>query len=97
MLQIISIALHYSQEGWEAPGIGAYDGASEQKFDAHRNPSNERIVGRHIRSVVEVLFADVDESATRTLRERTLADYVVLLREDVERTGDVDAREGESR
>ena len=58
-------------------------------FDAHRNPSDECIVGRHIRPVVGALFADVDEAATRALRERTLADCVALLREDAERTGDV--------
>ena len=65
-------------------------------FDAHRNPSDECIVGRHIRPVVGALF-DVDEAATRTLRERTLADCVSLLREDVQRTGDMYAREGEGR
>ena len=68
---------------------------SVRVFDAHRNPSDECIVGRHIRPVIGALFADIDEAATCALREKTLADCVTLLREDVERTGDKDAREGE--
>jgi Rrf2 family protein len=63
-------------------------------FDTHRNPNDACIVGRHIRPVVGALFADVDEAATRALRERTLADCIALMREDVKRTGDKDAREG---
>lgn len=66
-------------------------------FDAHRNPSDECIVGRHIRPVVGALFADVDEAAMRALQDRTLADCVALLREDVKRTGDKYARKGEGR
>lgn len=63
-------------------------------FESHANPSDECIVGRHIRPVVSTLFANVDEAAMHVLRERTLADCITLLREDAERTGDVDAREG---
>ncbi len=63
---------------------------SVRVFDAHRNPSDECIVGRHIRPVVGELFADVDHAATRALRERTLADCIALMRLDVERTGDRD-------
>lgn len=66
-------------------------------FGAHRNPSDECIVGRHIRPVVGALFADVDEAAMRALQDRTLADCVALLREDVKRTGDKYARKGEGR
>lgn len=72
-----------------------YGQESVHVFDAHRNPSGKCIVGRHIRPVVGALFADVDEAATRMLGEKTLADCVALLRADVERTGDKDAREGE--
>ncbi len=64
-------------------------------FEIHRNPSDQCIVGRHIRPVVGGLFADVDDAAMRVLREKTLADCIALMREDVERTGDVDTRKGE--
>ncbi|MDO4400900.1 MAG: Rrf2 family transcriptional regulator [Coriobacteriia bacterium] len=63
-------------------------------FDAHRNPSDACIVGRHIRPVIGELFADVDEAVMRALQGRTLADCIALMRADVERTGDKDAREG---
>ena len=66
-------------------------------FETHRNPNDACIVGRHIRPVVGALFADVDEAATRALREKTLADCIRLLREDVDRTGDKYAREGGAR
>ena len=62
-------------------------------FEVHRNPSDVCIVGRHIRPVVGALFAEVDEAAMRVLRGHTLADCIALLREDVEKTGDSDARE----
>lgn len=62
-------------------------------FEAHPNPSDVCIVGRHIRPVVGTLFADVNEAAMCVLRNRTLSDCIALLREDVEKTGDEDARE----
>ncbi len=64
-------------------------------FEIHRNPSDRCIVGRHIHPVVGGLFADVDDAAMRVLCEKTLADCIALMREDVERTGDVDTRKGE--
>lgn len=64
-------------------------------FEAHRNPSDKCIVGRHIRPVIGEMFAGVDGAAMRALREQTLADCIALMREDVERTGDVDTRKGE--
>lgn len=80
----------------ELPLLDVYRAVCGQEsahvFDAHRNPSNECIVGRHIRPVVGALFAAVDEAATHTLQQKTLADCVRLLHEDVKRTGDVDAR-----
>jgi hypothetical protein len=63
-------------------------------FEAHRNPSDTCIVGRHIRPVIGELFADVDEAVMRALHGRTLADCIALMREDVEKTDDKDAREG---
>ena len=63
-------------------------------FEAHRNPSDACIVGRHIRPVIGELFADVDEAVARTLRGQTLADCIALMREDVEKTGDGDIPEG---
>ena len=81
----------------ELPLLDVYQAACGQEavrvFEAHRNPSDACIVGRHIQPVVWALFADVDEAASRALREKTLADCIELLREDVERTGDKYARE----
>lgn len=85
----------------DLPLLDVYRAACGQEsvhvFDAHRNPSDACIVGRHIRPVVGALFADVNEAATRVLRGKTLADCVDLLREDVERTGDKGARKGEGK
>jgi DNA-binding IscR family transcriptional regulator len=65
-------------------------------FDAHRNPSDKCIVGRHIRPVIGDLFADVDEAAMRALEGRTLADCIALLREDAKKTGDEYLQEEEA-
>lgn len=72
----------------------ACERASVHVFDAHRNPSDRCIVGRHIGPVIGRLFADVDEAATCVLEQKTLADCIDLMRKDIEETNDPDDRKG---
>lgn len=49
-------------------------------FDLHQNPSDECIVGRHIKPVLTDMFAQAEAALSRALAEKTLADCVGLMR-----------------
>ena len=53
-------------------------------FELHQNPSDECIVGRHIRPVLADAFAKAEGEATRALRTTTLADCIENMRAIVE-------------
>ena len=45
-------------------------------FDLHQNPSDECIVGRHIKPVLTGMFAEIEDTFAQTLAKRTLADCI---------------------
>ncbi|MBP3885769.1 MAG: Rrf2 family transcriptional regulator [Olsenella sp.] len=59
-------------------------------FEAHRNPNDECIVDRHIRPVLDGLFAEASEAVTRDLASRTLADCIARLRSHARAAGDAE-------
>ena len=59
-------------------------------FDVHRNANDECIVGRHIGSVLDGMFAGVSAAATRELTSRTLADCIDALAGEIEQAGEAD-------
>ncbi len=48
-------------------------------FDLHQNPSDECIVGRHIKPVLTEMFAEIEDTFSRALAEKTLADCIRLI------------------
>ena len=53
-------------------------------LDIHQNPSDQCIVGRHIRPVLTGMFADMEEAFARSLADKTLADCIAGIRNRVE-------------
>ncbi len=49
-------------------------------FDLHQNPSDECIVGRHIKPVLTDMFTEIEDTFSRALAEKTLADCIGLIR-----------------
>lgn len=43
-------------------------------FDLHRNPNDECIVGRHIQPTLSAMFGDIEATAQREMKEKTLRD-----------------------
>ena len=43
-------------------------------FDIHRNPNDECIVGRHIQPTLSAMFSDIELTAQREMKEKTLRD-----------------------
>ena len=43
-------------------------------FDLHQNPSDECIVGRHIKPVLTGIFAEMEDTLAQALAKKTLAD-----------------------
>lgn len=43
-------------------------------FDIHRNPNDECIVGRHIQPTLAAMFGDIEATAQREMKEKTLRD-----------------------
>jgi Rrf2 family protein len=54
-------------------------------FDVHQNPSDECIVGRNIRPVLNGMFRRAEEVVERELAGATLADCIAQMRERIER------------
>lgn len=49
-------------------------------LDIHRNPSDQCIVGHHIRPVLTDMFADIEQAFARSLADKTLADCIADIR-----------------
>ncbi|MCI6434511.1 MAG: Rrf2 family transcriptional regulator [Clostridiales bacterium] len=52
-------------------------------LDIHQNPSDQCIVGRHIRPVLSGMFASVEDAFARSLAEKTLADCIAEIRNKI--------------
>ena len=52
-------------------------------LDIHQNPSDQCIVGRHIRPVLTDMFADIEQAFSRSLAEKTLADCIADIRKRI--------------
>ena len=68
----------------------------EQKihlFDIHQNPSDQCIVGQHIKPVLTGMFADTEEAFARFLCRKTLADCIAAIRSEINRTEQSDKKE----
>ena len=55
------------------------DAEAPRIFDLHQNPSDECIVGRHIKPVLTDMFAQIENTFSRALAEKTLADCIGLM------------------
>lgn len=53
-------------------------------LDIHQNPSDQCVVGRHIRPVLSGMFASVGDAFARSLAEKTLADCIAGIRKRME-------------
>lgn len=62
-------------------------------FDIHRNPNDRCMVGRHIRPVLEGMFADVERAFERSLAEKRLSDCIGGIRERLDDEGEGDGNE----
>ena len=71
-------------EARELTLLQIYQAVSETEtpriFDLHQNPSDECIVGRHIKPVLTDMFAEIEDTFSRALAEKTLADCIGLMR-----------------
>ena len=56
-------------------------------FDLHQNPNDKCIVGRHIKPVLNGMFAEIEAAFAGTLAEKTLADCIdgILKKSESER------------
>lgn len=52
-------------------------------LDIHQNPSDQCIVGRHIRPVLTGMFEDMEEAFARSLADKSLADCIAGIRERI--------------
>ena len=52
-------------------------------FDLHQNSSDECIVGRHIKPVLTDMFTEIEDTFSHALAEKTLADYISLIRKRI--------------
>lgn len=59
-------------------------------LDIHQNPSDQCIVGQHIRPVLTGLFTDAEDAFTRALAGKTLADCIDAIRKEMEETAKSD-------
>ena len=53
-------------------------------LDIHQNPSDQCIVGQHIRPVLTDMFTDMEEAFSRTLAGKTLAECTDVIRKRME-------------
>ena len=49
-------------------------------FDIHQNPSDKCVVGRHIKPVLTDMFTEIEDTFSRALAEKTLADCINQMR-----------------
>ena len=52
-------------------------------LDIHQNPSDQCIVGRYIRPVLNDMFADVEQAFSRSLADKMLADCIADIRKKI--------------
>ncbi len=52
-------------------------------LDIHQNPSDQCLVGRHIKPVLTEMFADMEKAFARSLSDRTLADCIAAIRREL--------------
>ena len=52
-------------------------------LDIHQNPSDQCIVGRHIRPVLTDMFADIEQAFARSLADKTLGDCIADIRKRI--------------
>lgn len=52
-------------------------------FDIHQNPSDQCIVGRHIKTTLTSLLDSLESSIDKELSNKTLADCITLMKEDL--------------
>ena len=55
-------------------------------FDLHRNPNDECIVGRHIRPTLAAMFGDIEATAQREMKEKTLRDCMTDMQTRINQT-----------
>lgn len=60
-------------------------------FDIHQNPSDECIVGRNIRPVLNGMFRRAEQVVESELAEATLAECMAQMRERIDASGKTDA------
>lgn len=53
-------------------------------LDIHQNPSDQCIVGRHIRPALTEMFTDIEEAFTRSLEGKALADCIADIRNRID-------------
>ena len=59
-------------------------------LDIHQNPSDQCIVGRHIRPVLTGMFLDIEEAFARMLSGKTFADCIAAIRSEISCAGQFD-------
>ena len=55
-------------------------------LDIHQNPSDQCIVGRHIRPSLTEMFTDIEDAFARSLSGKTLADCIADIRNRIDTT-----------
>lgn len=60
-----------------------YGGDGATLFEMHRNPNDQCVVGRHIRSTLESVFGAAQHEVEGALASTTLADCIADMRERV--------------
>ena len=55
-------------------------------LDIHQNPSDQCIVGRHIRPALTEMFTDIEDAFARSLAGNTLADCIADIRNRIDTT-----------
>ena len=53
-------------------------------LDIHQNPSDQCIVGRHIRPALTEMFTDIEDAFARSLAGKTLADCIADFRSRID-------------
>ena len=67
-----------------------YQAAMEESdihlLDIHQNPSDQCIVGRHIRPALTEMFTDIEDAFAHSLAGKTLADCIADIRNRIDTT-----------
>ena len=62
-------------------------------LDIHQNPSDQCIVGLHIKPVLTGMFTDIEEAFARMLSKKTLAECIAAIRAEIGHAGQADGKE----